>query len=126
MTTAPPPARQRLNPRGRAAALPSSYTITGDTTRQAAPTSQAGSGGGVMSVDVIRFGRNYCVQPGSGDCNEVVRAVIDECKHRRFRTRRACFCTRRLREQGLIVRIRTDVLQRQRLQHSAQGEGSAA
>ncbi len=32
MTTAPPPARQRLNPRGRAAALPPSYTITGDTT----------------------------------------------------------------------------------------------
>ena len=32
MTTAPPPARQRLNPRGRAAALPSSYTTTRDTT----------------------------------------------------------------------------------------------
>jgi len=26
MATAPPPARQRFNPRGRAAALPSSYT----------------------------------------------------------------------------------------------------
>ena len=33
MTTAPPPARQRFNPRGRAAALPSSYTTTRDTTR---------------------------------------------------------------------------------------------
>ena len=32
MATAPPPARQRFNPRGRAAALPSSYTTTGDTT----------------------------------------------------------------------------------------------
>ncbi len=34
MTTAPPPARQRFNPRGRAAALPSSYTTTGDTTAE--------------------------------------------------------------------------------------------
>jgi hypothetical protein len=33
MATAPPPARQRFNPRGRAAALPSSYTTTWDTTR---------------------------------------------------------------------------------------------
>jgi hypothetical protein len=32
MATAPPPARQRFNPRGRAAALPSSYTTTWDTT----------------------------------------------------------------------------------------------
>jgi len=32
MATAPPPARQRFNPRGRAAALPSSYTTTRDTT----------------------------------------------------------------------------------------------
>jgi hypothetical protein len=32
MATAPPPARQRFNPRGRAAALPSSYTTSGDTT----------------------------------------------------------------------------------------------
>ena len=32
MATAPPPARQRFNPRGRAAALPTSYTTTGDTT----------------------------------------------------------------------------------------------
>jgi hypothetical protein len=31
MATAPPPARQRLNPRERAA-LPSSYTTTWDTT----------------------------------------------------------------------------------------------
>jgi hypothetical protein len=33
MTTAPPPARQRFNPRRRAEALPSSYTTNGDTTR---------------------------------------------------------------------------------------------
>ena len=32
MATAPPPARQRFNPRGRAAALPSSYTTSRDTT----------------------------------------------------------------------------------------------
>ncbi|PJN92747.1 hypothetical protein CNY89_27015, partial [Amaricoccus sp. HAR-UPW-R2A-40] len=32
MTTAPPTARQRFNPRERAAALPSSYTTTWDTT----------------------------------------------------------------------------------------------
>ena len=32
MATAPPPARQRFNPRRRAAALPSSYTTTWDTT----------------------------------------------------------------------------------------------
>ena len=32
MATAPPPARQRFNPRERAAALPSSYTTTRDTT----------------------------------------------------------------------------------------------
>jgi len=36
MTTAPPPARQRFNPRGRAAALPPSYTTTRDTTREGA------------------------------------------------------------------------------------------
>jgi hypothetical protein len=30
MATAPPPARQRFNPRGRAAALPSSYITTWD------------------------------------------------------------------------------------------------
>ena len=36
MATAPPPARQRFNPRERAAALPSSYTTTRDTT-QASP-----------------------------------------------------------------------------------------
>ena len=34
MATAPPPARQRFNPRGRAAALPSSYTTTWDTTEK--------------------------------------------------------------------------------------------
>ena len=39
MTPAPPPARQRFNPRGRAAALPPSYTTTGDTTQVQAPTS---------------------------------------------------------------------------------------
>jgi hypothetical protein len=32
MATAPPPARQRLNPRRRAAALPPSSTIVGGTT----------------------------------------------------------------------------------------------
>jgi hypothetical protein len=32
MATAPPPARQRLDPRGWAAALPASYTIAWDTT----------------------------------------------------------------------------------------------
>ena len=42
MTPAPPPARQRFNPRGRAAALPSSYTTTGDTT---AGQAHAGTGG---------------------------------------------------------------------------------
>ena len=34
MTTAPPPARQRFIPRGRATALPPSYTTTGDTTER--------------------------------------------------------------------------------------------
>ncbi len=37
MTTAPPPARQRFNPRRRAAALPSSYTTTRDTTGTQVP-----------------------------------------------------------------------------------------
>jgi hypothetical protein len=32
MATAPPPARQRFNPRGRVTALPSRYTTTRDTT----------------------------------------------------------------------------------------------
>ena len=39
MTPAPPPARQRFNPRGRAAALPSSYTTTRDTTAKDVPGS---------------------------------------------------------------------------------------
>jgi hypothetical protein len=37
MATAPPPARQRFNPRGRAEALPSSYTTNRDTTRVGHP-----------------------------------------------------------------------------------------
>ena len=54
MTTAPPPARQRFNPRGRAAALPSSYTTTWDTTGVAAGGTakglkwQRGPFGGIM------------------------------------------------------------------------------